>query len=185
MFRSVQLTAVLGMACMASALGGALAAEFRSRPPHVHGLATLDIAVDGAELAITFRAPAINVIGFEHAPATADEKSAVARADQTFKTGDHLFVTPTAAGCTRKSAELTPITYEAEGDDDKPNAPQADYEATYRFECAHAGELAWIDTTLFASLRDAQKVTVNVVSDLLQSQITLLPGQQHISLKPE
>ena len=184
MFRSVQLTAVLGIACM-GVVDGALAAQFRSRPPHVHGLATLDIAVDGAELAITFRAPAINVIGFEHAPATADEKSAVAHADQTFKAGEHLFVTPTAAGCAQKSAALTPITYETAGDDDKPNAPRADYEVSYRFECAHARKLAWLDTTLFASLRDAQQITVNIVSDRLQSQITLLPGQQHISLKPE
>ena len=185
MFRSVQLTAVLGIACMGSVVDGALGAEFRSRPPHVHGLATLDIAVDGSELAITFRAPAINVIGFEHAPATADEKSAVARADQTFKAGDLLFVTPAAAACTQKSADLTPITYESEGDDDKPNAPQADYEVSYRFECAHAGKLAWIDTTLFASLRDAQKITISIVSARLQSQVTLLPGQQHISLKSE
>ena len=185
MFRSVQLTAVLGIACMGSVVDGALAAEFRSRPPHVHGLATLDIAVDGTELAITFRAPAINVIGFEHAPATADEKSAVAHADQTFKAGEHLFVTPTAAGCTQKNADLTPISYESEGDDDKPNAPQADYEVSYRFECAHAGKLAWIDTTLFASLRGVQKITVNIVSDRLQSQIALLPGQRHISLRPE
>ena len=108
MFRSVQLMAVLGIACMGSVVDGALAAEFRSRPPHVHGLATLDIAVDGTELAITFRAPAINVIGFEHAPATADEKSAVAHADRTFKAGERLFVTPTTAGCTQKNVELTP-----------------------------------------------------------------------------
>jgi hypothetical protein len=185
MIRSVQLTAVLGIVCMGSVVDGALAAEFRSRPPHVHGLATLDIAVDGAELAITFRAPAINVIGFEHAPSTPDEKSAVAHADQTFKAGDHLFVTPAEAGCTQRSADLTPITYETEGDDDKPNAPQADYEVTYRFECAHAGKLAWIDTTLFASLRNAQKISVNIVSDRLQTQITLIPGQRHISLQPE
>jgi hypothetical protein len=183
MFRSVQLLAALGVACSGAIAGSVLAAEFRSRPPHVHGLATVDIAVDGSALAITFRAPAINVIGFEHAPTTPEENAAVAQANQTFKAGDRLFVTSAGAGCSQRAATLTPITYET--GDEKPNGPQADYEVAYRFECKHVDKLAWVDTTLFAAMRNAQRITVNVVADRLQTQVELVPGQHRIALQPE
>jgi Protein of unknown function (DUF2796) len=184
MYRSVQLLAALGVACSGTISGSVHAAEFRSRPPHVHGLATVDIAVDGLALAITFRAPAINVIGFEHAPTTPDEKAAVAHANQTYKAGNKLFVTSAAAGCTQRAATLTPITYETDGEE-KPNAPQADYEVAYQFACQHVDKLAWVDTTLFAAMRNAQRITVNVVADRLQTQVVLVPGQHRIALLPE
>jgi hypothetical protein len=44
MDRCVQRIAALGLALAISPVGHA--AEFRSRPPHVHGLATVDIALD-------------------------------------------------------------------------------------------------------------------------------------------
>jgi hypothetical protein len=62
MFFSVQRLPVLAL-LPAGAIGEApRAAEFRSRPAHVHGLASVDIAIDGFTMAVNFRAPAINVI---------------------------------------------------------------------------------------------------------------------------
>ena len=184
MYRFVQHIAALAVA-LAGALGITLAAEFRSRPPHVHGLATLEIAVEDTVLAITFRAPAINVIGFEHAPVTSEEKAALVQANATFSAGDRLFSAPVEAGCAQHSSALTPIAYETDGEDDKPNAPQADYEVNYRFVCLHPNKLAWIDTSLFSTLRNAQRVTANVVTSRLQQQIELVPGQRRIRLQPE
>jgi hypothetical protein len=185
MYRSVQLMAALGVALSGALAGNTRAAEFRSRPPHVHGLATLQIAVEDTILAITFRAPAINVIGFEHAPATSEEKAALAQANATFSAGDRLFAAPADAGCTQQSSALTPIGYETDGDDDKPNAPQADYEVTYRFACLHPNKLAWIDTSLFSAMRNARRITTDVVTSRLQQQIELVPGQRRIRLQPE
>ena len=185
MFRSVQLMAVLCSVYLGTTLSAAVAAEFRSRPPHIHGQATLDIAIEGPALGITFRAPAINVLGFEHAPATPAEVSSVASAQATFQAGDRLFLTPAKASCAQKSARFTPITYETEGDDDKPDAPQADYEVTYEFVCARPAELTSIDTTLFESLRNAEKITVNIVAQNLQTQRALTPPEQHIALRAE
>jgi len=186
MDRCVQRIAALGLALAISPAISPVghAAEFRSRPPHVHGLATVDIALDATTLAINFRAPAINVIGFEHAPASPDEKAAVATAAQTFGAGGRLFIAPAAAGCVQRRAELTPITYESDGEDEKPNAPEADYEMRYEFACAHPGKLDWIKTTLFDVLIHAQKITVNIVTSDLQTQVVLLPGDSRIALKP-
>jgi len=185
MYRFVQLIAALGVALSGALVGNTLAAELRSRPPHVHGLATLEIAVEDTIFAITFRAPAINVIGFEHAPGTSEEKAAFVQANATFSAGDRLFVAPAEAGCAQHSSALTPIAYETDGDDDKPNAPQADYEVTYRFACLHPNKLAWIDTSLFSAMRNAQRITAKVVTSRLQQQIELVPGQRRIRLQPE
>lgn len=185
MHRSVQLNAALGVALWGALVGNTCAAEFRSRPPHVHGVATVEIALEGTTLAVTFRAPAINIIGFEHIPATSEEKAALARANATFRTGDRLFIAPLEAGCTQRSSALTPITYETDGDDDKPNAPQADYEVTYRFNCAHPNELAWIDVSLFTVMRNAEKITADVVTSRMQRQVELVPAQRRIPMQPE
>jgi hypothetical protein len=185
MYRFVQRMAALGIALSGALVGSTLAAEFRSRPPHVHGLATLEIAVEDTIVAITFRAPAINVIGFEHAPISSEEKAALIQANATFSAGDRLFVAPAEAGCAQHSSALTPIAYETDGEDDKPNGPQADYEVTYRFACLHPNKLAWIDTSLFSVLRNVQKITANVVTSWLQQQVELVPGQRRIRLQPE
>jgi hypothetical protein len=185
MYRFVQLMAALGVALSGALVGSTLAAEFRSRPPHVHGLATLEIAVENTVLAITFRAPAINVIGFEHAPVTSEEKTALVQSNATFSAGDRLFIAPAEAGCAQQSSALTPIAYETDGEDDKPNAPQADYEVSYRFACSRPNKLAWIDTALFAAMRNAQRISANVVTSQVQQQVELLAGQRRIWLQPQ
>jgi len=183
MYRTVQLIAALGVALSGTLVGNTRAAEFCSRPPHVHGQATLEISVEDTILAITFRAPAINVIGFEHAPATSEEKAALSKANATFSAGDRLFAAPAGAECAQQSSQLTPIAYESDGDDDKPNAPQADYEVTYRFKCSWPNQIAWIDTSLFSAMRNAQRITANVVTPRLQQRIELVPRQRRIRLQ--
>ena len=41
-----------------------------------------------------------------------------------------------------------------------------------------------IETTLFGVLIHAQKITVNIVTGDLQTQVVLLPGDDRIALKP-
>ncbi len=53
----------------------ALAAE-----PHVHGLGTLQLVMEGNRLTIELCLPAMDVVGFEHAPREAKHKEAVKKA---------------------------------------------------------------------------------------------------------
>jgi Protein of unknown function (DUF2796) len=43
-------------------------AEHREHGPHVHGVAQLNVALDGNVLWIELNSPAMNIVGFEHAP---------------------------------------------------------------------------------------------------------------------
>lgn len=172
----------LGLICAAGS--PSVADEFRSRGVHEHGSATVDIAVQDATLDIALHSPAINVIGFEHAPRSAEERAALAQANRVFASPQGLFVIPPRAACTSTSVTLIPITYEHDGDDDKPNAPHADYDVSYRFRCAHADQLDWIDIRLFDQMKGMHKIVANVVTPALQAQSLLSPDNTRVHLRP-
>jgi hypothetical protein len=172
----------LGLICAASSQS--IADEFRSRGVHEHGSATVDIAVQDATLDIALHSPAINVIGFEHAPRSTEERAALAQANRVFGSPQGLFSIPPGAACTSTSVTLIPITYEQDGDDDKPNAPHADYDVSYRFRCAHADQLRWIDIKLFDQMKGMRKIVANVVTPALQAQSLLSPDNTRVHLRP-
>jgi Protein of unknown function (DUF2796) len=115
MFRLRCLRAAAALLCLAAIHDPSEAAEFRSRPPHVHGSALLNIALQDAGLDIEFESPAIDVIGFEHEPATDQERATLSQANRTFDAGEHLFVWPAGVACRQASVKRTPITYEHDG----------------------------------------------------------------------
>ena len=47
---------------------------------HVHGVGTLQLVLEENSLSVELRLPAINVVGFEHAPNDAQRKAAVQNA---------------------------------------------------------------------------------------------------------
>src|SRR6266404_986523 len=161
----------------------AIADESRSRGVHEHGSATVDIALADATLDITLHSPAVNVIGFEHAPRSADEQSAVAQANRAFTSPRELFSIPAGAACTSTSVALMPIAHE-DGRGGKPNAAHTDFEVSYRFHCAHSEQLSWIDIRFFEHLKGMRKIVANVVAPALQAQSLLTPDNTRIHLRP-
>jgi uncharacterized protein DUF2796 len=181
-FRRAAVPLALALCCVAHSR--AIAGEFRSRGVHEHGSAILDIALQDSTLDIALHSPAINVIGFEHQPRSREEKAALTQANRVFGSAQGLFLMPASAGCASTSVTLTPITYEQDGDDDKPNAPHADYDASYRFHCTHSDKLNWIDVKLFEQMKGMRRITASIVTATLQSQSDLTPGNTRLALRP-
>ncbi|HTV98257.1 MAG TPA: DUF2796 domain-containing protein [Steroidobacteraceae bacterium] len=175
--------ALLALVLGCAAHSRVTAAEFRSRGVHEHGSATLDIALDGSTLDIALHSPAINVIGFEHEPRSPQEKAALAQANRVFGAPQGLFVLPEQAACASTGVTLTPITYEHDGEDEKAGAPHADYDVSYRFNCAHADHLDWIAVKLFGRMKGMRKITANVVTATLQTQVELTSDGTRIALR--
>ena len=91
-------------------------AEHRSHGAHAHGLARLDLAVEGGVVLIGLESPAANIVGFEHAPANAGERAALDAALATLKDGGRLFRLPADAGCRLVEAVVeTPLTSRGRG----------------------------------------------------------------------
>lgn len=74
--------------------------EVRQADSHVHGGATLALALDGDTLSVEFETPLYNLIGFEHAPRTDEQTQAVTRAEAALAEPGSLFVFNPEAACT-------------------------------------------------------------------------------------
>jgi hypothetical protein len=63
-------------------------AEHRQHGAHVHGLAILNLALDGQQIRIELHSPAANIVGFEHAPASAVHHAALDQAVARLQDGE-------------------------------------------------------------------------------------------------
>jgi hypothetical protein len=172
----------------AAAAFASLADDFVQKGIHEHGRATLTFAVDGALLTITLEAPADNVVGFEHAPRTADELAAIRDAHNLLNDHRQLFAFPAAAACRLRDLVVKPPPWAADGGAATATvAPEqdehADYDATYRFNCAHPAELSFVDAPLLTRLRGIQLVRAQIVTATFQAEQLLSAERIRVKLR--
>ncbi|CAK1795939.1 conserved hypothetical protein [Vibrio crassostreae] len=106
------LAVVIGMTVSTNVLANE---EFRSHGAHVHGQVEVNIAQDGQELLVEITAPGADVVGFEHAPETAEQKKMFEQAIAQLNKPDELFSFNNAS-CTLK---FKSVTNTLEGDHDE------------------------------------------------------------------
>ena len=82
------LAVVIGMTLSTNVLANE---EFRSHEAHVHGKVEVNIAQDGQELLVEVTAPGADVVGFEHAPKTAEQKKMFEQAIAQLNKPEELF----------------------------------------------------------------------------------------------
>ncbi len=87
----MKLPAVLFLLLAASA---AQAHDIRQHAPHVHGQATVDVALDQQTLEFALQAPGIGILDYERPPANAAEQAALARATSLLKGGNWVTCPP-------------------------------------------------------------------------------------------
>ncbi|MGR5002213.1 zinc uptake protein ZrgA [Vibrio celticus] len=89
--------------------------EFRSHDAHVHGQVEVNIAQDGQELLVEVTAPGADMVGFEHAPETAEQKKVFEQAIAQLNKPEELFSFNNAS-CTLKFKSVA-NTLEGDHDD--------------------------------------------------------------------
>lgn len=101
----------------------AIAEDARQLDAHEHGVGQLDIAFDGQQIAMELHAPGADIVGFEYAASSAEDRSAVDAAVALLARPLDLFVLPDAAGCSvvQAAAEL-----ESEAEHDAHDDEHAD-----------------------------------------------------------
>jgi hypothetical protein len=121
LFRNYILTVwILAFAIMlAAASSRTRAEEQRHHDAHVHGIAHLNVAVEGTSLHLEFTSPAANIVGFEHKPRTPEQKDGVRNAIEKLEDGSKLFIPSPEAQCRlSKSSVKTDIELDANHDAD-------------------------------------------------------------------
>lgn len=137
---------------------------------HEHGVARLDVAVDGATLSIVLDAPLDGFTGFERAPRTDAERRLAAEVLARLKDAAALFRPDAEAGCspTGVSVDAPALAPGA-----RPGGEHADLEASYTYTCRNPQALRRIDVALFETFARLQRIEVQVAGAKGQSRLTL------------
>ncbi|MCB1800776.1 MAG: DUF2796 domain-containing protein [Gammaproteobacteria bacterium] len=173
--------------------------EHRQHGAHVHGIASLNLALEGDEVHVELDSPAANIVGFEHAPSSEADHAALDKAVATLKDGDRLFRFNVEAGCRMEKAEVTSsLLHEEhavhEGKHDHENHEEhghakheqdkreheaeshSDIEAAYHFECEHPGKLTQLTVELFETFPGTERLNVQYVIESKQGAAELAPS---------
>jgi hypothetical protein len=166
--------------------GVALAGEV-----HVHGRASLDIAVEDGTVDVQFEAPAMDLAGFEHSPRNAEEQAAVQRARATLASGLELLGPSAPARCVLAEAEVESALLAGPGSEGRPHGHEhggtheeghADFEAHYRLRCANPAALEGFSTRFFAHFPRLAEVRVQYVVGGKQGAAKLTAARPRLAL---
>lgn len=160
----------------------------RQADSHVHGNATLAIVREDATLTIELDTPMYNLVGFEHAPETDEQTSAVEAAEAALAEPATLFQFNKAAGCA-PSSEMVDVHLfdekdgaehehhdhgdEDEHDHDESHGDHKDVVMSYSFTCDKVENLKAVTTTLRTSFPNMTEVEVIYLGPDTQKSVTL------------
>ena len=160
------------------------AEEFEQHGAHEHGKITINAALDRQELSIELDAPADNVVGFEHAPRTDAETTAVRDAEALLKNAQGLFGFPPAALCHFSGSQVTAPHWEPGGaQGESGHEHHADYEARFTYRCAEPLQLAWFEPWLLGKLREVHEARVNLITASGQRSQVVTKAHDRITLR--
>ena len=167
--------------------------EHGSLGKHEHGVATLNVALEGSTLEIELQSPAMNIVGFEHAATSEADKKTVASARALLEKPQALFSLPAAAGCSLSENEVrSPLFGNAEadhdhdhdehGDGEEHHHEHSDIDADYSFTCKQPGELKSLDLSAFYKQFPAtQKINVQLIGPSGQRGVESTPANPRLS----
>lgn len=158
------------------------AQETRELGTHVHGVSTLQVAVEDGTLSLDLTSPGLDIVGFEYAASTDADKDAVAMAVGRLLKPDDIVTLPDAAGC-RLAAASAHLHFgddhAAEHDDyddhaDTEHAEDADHKdegakhsafhATYTYSCDAPDALTSLSLPFFDQFANAQEIEAEYVT---------------------
>ncbi|WP_426809818.1 DUF2796 domain-containing protein [Pseudomonas sp. WOUb67] len=151
---------------------------------HEHGVAKLNVVLDGNTLELELDSPAMNLVGFEHAASSDADKAKVAGVRQQLEQPQQLFGLSAAAGCKEDQQELeSPLFGDApkaddNGDEHEHGHQHSDIGAHYQLTCANPDKLAQVDLTpLFKAFPATQKINVQLIGPNGQKGVETTPAK--------
>jgi hypothetical protein len=156
--------------------------------PHVHGVAALDVAIDGSTLVVRVDMPLDSLVGFERAPRTAAERRAAAQALARMRDAG-AWLQPDAAALCRpavidvrapalETGAVTASSAVASGKDDG----HADLEAEIRFDCDQPARLTTLRVGLAEAFPRVRRIDVQVAGPQGQSKTVLRGAARTVRL---
>ena len=150
---------------------------------HVHGMATLQVAVDNKTMTLDFSSPLDNLLGFEHVPRDAKQKTVVKNMADSLNKADRLFIPSAEAQCTLQSVKLDSLVLDKQGNTQHQEEAggHADLDGEFVFTCQHAGKLHDLEVKLFDAFPNLHQLKVEVATLKKQTSAKLTPDQRRAS----
>ena len=169
---------------------------------HVHGIATLQAALDGNRLNVDFSSPLDNLVGFEHAPRTDKQKAAVRQMAERLNAPELWFVPNAEAGCKRTSVNLESAVLDrtllsGAGAERKPAAAKPDaskgpqkkahaeehsaLSVDIVYTCDRPQALSGLELKVFEAFPRLKRIDAQVVGARKQKAAKLTPRARHLT----
>lgn len=203
--RSIVIVSLLSALGMISSI--AIAAEnhqneheHRQHSAHVHGLAALNMALEGNEIQIELTSPAANIVGFEHEPNSEEDHTALLSAVDRLRQGDVLFRFNPEADCAMEVAEIESSLLEHEDEHGHEHEQEAEHDdrhghdeheeegethseisAFYHFECSNPQNINRLSVELFDAFKATQQLKLQYIIENHQGAAELTPSNHSIN----
>lgn len=172
-----------------------IAQDSREMEAHVHGVSTLEIAIEGGLVEMFLKAPGMDLVGFEYEAATDADKAAIETALQLLADPANVLTLSAAAECqptevdahlagdheddhhehdddhgheeTHDHADEHDHDHEAKHDHDEhaEHAEHTEFQTHYAYTCGSPKELTGLNVTYFATFENAQELHVTYVTE--------------------
>ena len=197
----------LSLAIVLILWGTVQAEERRHHGAHEHGVANLNVAIEGNSVYIEFSSPAANIVGFEHHPRTHEQKDAVADAVNNLQKGDLLFLLSAKSESKLvKSSVETDIDKDADHHSESEHAHSeeehhdheekhsedhgdatehnrhSEFSAKYQFACQKPDRLSQIAVMLFRAFPGIEHIEVQLFTETKQTAMALTAKNNKIAL---
>jgi hypothetical protein len=178
----------IGLSCAV-----ALAAEKRHFEAHVHGVAEINIAVEGSKAEVEFRAPAESVMGFEHEAKSENDKKKRDAALRTLQTKMSQMVLFDPKLACQFSGAKTEVVEEKEDHtkarsgkggqkDQKKSGEHREVHGTYSVACDKPLAGSRVRFGVSKVFPEIQEIKVQVVGDSGQAGATIKRDKGEIRL---
>ena len=188
------------VAALVGGAGPALAAD----AAHQHGVASLQVVVEGSTLNVSLDSPLDNLLGFERGPRSEAERQAVRAMARRFQVGADLALPSAAAGCQLRevvlasnaidAALLAPASARTTAPASVPAKPaaapapaalagaHADLEAALTFQCSTPGALKSVSLSgLFKAFPRLRQLNAALVAPGVQRGAKLSPAKPDLA----
>lgn len=166
---------------------------------HEHGAARLSAVLDGGKLVVELESPLDNLVGFEHAPRTDQQRAAIKKMEERLQAGDRMLKPAAAAGCTVRTVRIEhpyrpgtaggaapaespkPRTGQSKDKGAKAEETHAELRATYELECAKPEALDRLEVLFFDAFPGMKRIRAQTAAPRGQSSKTLTPRSRTLS----
>ncbi|MDF1628865.1 MAG: DUF2796 domain-containing protein [Alcanivoracaceae bacterium] len=135
-----------------------IAPLLQAQGTHVHGQGELLVSSQEGQLSVLLTLPAMDVLGFEHAPSSAAQQTAIKDAAEKFKAPLKIVMPDDEAGCIVQSATVESALLSAAEKHQQHHHGHADFVIEYQLSCAKPKYLRQVTVLLFEWL---PAVTIN------------------------